>query len=73
MFQSVFFRGRKVNVRIELVEEPEDECEFMLVMEDGAGLTMASYMSWEEMDRLCDRALDALNLHDRARINKELK
>lgn len=73
MFQSVFFRGRKVNVRIELVDEPEDECEFMLVMEDGAGLTMASYMSREEMDRLCDRALDVLNLHDRARINKELK
>jgi len=73
MFQSIFFRGRKVNIRIELVEEPEDEHEFMLVMEDGNGLTLASYMSREEMDRLCDRTLDVLCIHDRMRINRELK
>lgn len=73
MYQSVFSKGREARIRVELLEDAPDEHEFMIIKEDGNGLTTADYLTRAEMDTLCDKVLDALSQHDRARINRELK
>jgi len=74
MFQSFFVRERDVEMRIELTEDQDTDHPFLLVFQDmKSGVTTTNFMTRSEMDRLCGQVLGALNEHDRARIERELK